>query len=176
MGNSEADSWFLVEHSEKARYFDKCVDLCKGDRQLSKTVLSLLIGNLTARLYKASVAIEASPVSPEDLCRIAGMIEEGIISYDSSKRIFDAIFASGGSPDDIVKKLSLAQINDEAELKKLVEGVLEDNPKSVADYKNGKDSVLGFIVGQCMKASKGKGNPQIINKMLREILNAGKDI
>jgi aspartyl-tRNA(Asn)/glutamyl-tRNA(Gln) amidotransferase subunit B len=85
--------------------------------------------------------------------------------------VVDEIFAAnGGTPEEIIERLSLAQVSDESELQKLIEGVLEANAKSVEDYKNGKTNAFGFMVGQCMKASKGKANPQVVNKILKEML------
>jgi len=169
MGIADADSALLVEQSDKAAYFEKCVQI--GGIS-PKTAVNWIIGDITGRLHKASVStIEVSPVSPEALCSMISMIERGMISNDSGKRVLDEIFANGGAPEEIVQRLSLAQVSDEAELKKIVADVIEANRKSIEDYKNGKTNVFGYIVGQCMKASKGKGNPQIINKLLRELLD-----
>ena len=80
------------------------------------------------------------------------------------------IFDTGNSPEKIVKEKGLIQISDEGELKKIVEEVLNNNEQSIIDFKNGKDRALGFLVGQVMKASRGKANPQLVNKMLLEMM------
>jgi aspartyl-tRNA(Asn)/glutamyl-tRNA(Gln) amidotransferase subunit B len=167
MGISESESWALVENTDKADFFEKCV---KIEAITPKIITNWIFGTLSAWLNKLLISISDSPVSPESLCEIIKMTEQGIISNDAGKAVLDEMFTNGGTPQDIIQKLSLVQVSDETELKKLVEGVLENNAKSVEDYKNGKSNVFGFIVGQCMKASKGKANPQIINKILREIL------
>ena len=78
---------------------------------------------------------------------------------------------TGKEPDDIVKEKGLMQISDEGAIQEVVNKVLEANPQSIVDYKAGKDRALGFLVGQCMKEMKGKGNPQILNKLILEVLN-----
>ena len=168
LGISEADSRLLAEHPDKAGYFEKCAQI--GSVSL-KTTVNWIIRELAACLNKFSVSIEDSPVSPEDLCSIISMVEQGVISNDSGKRVLDEMFAKGGSPEKIVQDLSLAQVSDKDQLKKIVEAVLNDNAQSVEDYKNGKSNAFKYLVGQCMKASKGKGNPQIFNELLRELLD-----
>ena len=167
LGVSEKESWSLVENSEKASYFESCIKLGKSQ---PKTVSNWLFSVLTARLNKSVISISECPVTPKMLCEILQLIEDGIISNDAGKTVIDEIFANGGSPADVVNRLSLTQVSDENQLRQLIGGVLESNAKSVEDYKNGKSNAFAFIVGQCMKASKGKANPQIVNKILREIL------
>jgi aspartyl-tRNA(Asn)/glutamyl-tRNA(Gln) amidotransferase subunit B len=99
------------------------------------------------------------------------MVENNKISLNAGKTVLNEIFEQGGEPTEIVSRLSLAQVSDEAELMALAREVLSENEKSVADYKNGKSNALGFLVGQCMRRSKGKGNPQILNKLLKELLD-----
>jgi len=167
LGVSDSDSWALIENLDKASYFEDCV---KIGTVSPKILTNWIFSVLTARLNKSFIPITDSPVAPSSLCEILGLVDQGIISNDAAKTVLDEIFTSGGKPQEIIERLSLAQVSDEAELRSLIEGVLENNPKSVEDYKNGKTNVFGFIVGQCMKASKGKGNPQIINKLLKELL------
>ena len=169
LGLSENDCWILVENIDKASYFEKCRQV--GDIS-PKMIFNWISGHLSALLNKYNITINDSPVSVEDICCILKMIDKNEISNDAGKIILDEIFSSGGSPAEIVDRLSLAQVSDESELIRLVRSVLEANPKSIADYKNGKSNAFGFLVGQCMKVSKGKGNPQIINKLLRNSLDS----
>jgi len=168
LGISEADSRLLVEQVDKAEYFEQCVQI--GGVSLKSTV-NWIVGDLAARLNKLAIPIERSPVSPKDLCGIIGMVEQGVIHIDGGRRVLDEMFASGGSPEQIVQSLSLAQVSDKGELEKIVKAVLDANAQSVADYKNGKSNAFKYLVGQCMKASKGKGNPQIVNELLRGLLD-----
>jgi aspartyl-tRNA(Asn)/glutamyl-tRNA(Gln) amidotransferase subunit B len=161
------ESRLLVESPDKAVFFEKCASI--GGVSL-KTAANWVIGDVTARLNKASLPIGASPLTPEYLCDILGMIESGEISNDAGRRVLDEVLAKSGAPIDIVEKLSLAQVSDEGQLRGFIRDAMEANPKLVEDYRNGKSSVLGFFVGQCMKASKGKANPQALNELLREML------
>jgi aspartyl-tRNA(Asn)/glutamyl-tRNA(Gln) amidotransferase subunit B len=169
MGIAEADCRLLVENADKAAYFEKCAEIGGVS---PKTAVNWIIGDLTARLNKNMIPTENSPVPPGDLCDMIGMIERGVISNDSGKRILDEMFAgkNSGSPEEIAQRLSLSQVSGEDELRRLVLEVVDANAKSAEDYRNGKSNAFGFIVGQCMKASKGKANPQVINKLLKEIL------
>jgi len=169
MGVSEDESWLLVEQKDKAEFFEKCAEI--GGVSM-KSAVNWIVGDLTARLNKSAVSfsIENSPVSPENLCAILKMVENGTISNSAGKTVLDEMFENGGNPEDIVKKLSLAQVSDEGDLKNIVKEVLAANPKSIEDYRNGKTNAMSYLVGQCMKASKGKGNPQIINKLMIEML------
>jgi len=103
------------------------------------------------------------------------MVERGEISNSAGKTVLDELFANAGAkketPEDIVKRLSLAQMSDEDGLKNIAKEIVAANPKLIEDYRNGKTNILGFLVGQCMKASKGKGNPQILTKLLKEIID-----
>jgi aspartyl-tRNA(Asn)/glutamyl-tRNA(Gln) amidotransferase subunit B len=164
----EFEAWLLVENPDKAKFFDECAAI--GGINL-KTAANWIVGDITARLSEASLDILKSPVSPEGLCEILGMVEAGKISLSAGKRVLDEMFAGAQSPAEIVERLSLSQVSDEDELRALVGGVLQANAKSAEDYKNGKTNALGYLVGQCMRASKGKGNPQILNRLLREMLD-----
>jgi len=162
----ESESWMLVEQLDKAFFFEKCTELGANPRNAANWIL----GHITARLNKSGISINDSPLSAAALCEILELVEKAKINLDAGKRVADEIFDNGGSPAEIVEKLSLAQVSDKGELEQLITEVLKANEKSVTDYKNGKTNAFGFLVGQCMKASKGKANPQIINSLLKEAL------
>jgi aspartyl-tRNA(Asn)/glutamyl-tRNA(Gln) amidotransferase subunit B len=168
LGIPEFEAWLLVDSIEKAEFFEQCIEI--GGISL-KTAANWITGDVTALLNAKNLPIEKSPVSPEALCKILGMVENNKISLNAGKTVLNEIFEQGGEPTEIVSRLSLAQVSDEAELMALAREVLAENEKSVADYKNGKSNALGFLVGQCMRRSKGKGNPQILNKLLKELLD-----
>ncbi|MCL2407053.1 MAG: Asp-tRNA(Asn)/Glu-tRNA(Gln) amidotransferase subunit GatB [Defluviitaleaceae bacterium] len=167
MGIPEQESRLLVENADKAAYFEECVSV-GGATVSAKSLATWVFGDIQARINKLGMSINDSPVRPVDLCRILGMFESGEISINAAREVLDEMFANGGTPDEIVKRLGLVQVNDEGELKEIVASVLAANDKSVADYKNGKSNALAYLVGQCMKASKGKANPVIINRLLLE--------
>ena len=129
-----------------------------------ETYSSLFIGILVGAL----LATGFNPIGTVDT-----MINEGFvpaISGNAGKKVLIQLFETDDSVDAIVEKLGLKQVSDEGAIQKLVDEVLAANPKSVEDYKGGKKNVVGFLVGQCMKASKGKGNPKMINQCLNKTL------
>jgi aspartyl-tRNA(Asn)/glutamyl-tRNA(Gln) amidotransferase subunit B len=166
MGIAELESRILAEQPDKAAYFEQYAKTGTSH----KAAANWITGDITSRLGKAGIVFEQSPVSPEALHSILDLIEKGTISNDAGKRVLEEIFVSGGTPGEIVSRLSLAQVSDEGDLKRIAEEILSATPQSAEDYKNGKSNALGFLVGQCMKASKGKGNPQVLNRLLREML------
>ena len=99
------------------------------------------------------------------------LIDKGTISSAIAKKVFEEMVETGANPEKIVEEKGLVQISDEGAIKEVVDRIVAANPQSVVDYKAGKDRALGFLVGQCMKEMKGKGNPQILNKFILEHLN-----
>lgn len=109
-------------------------------------------------------------LSPESLAKLIKLTENGTINGTVAKEVFEVIFEKDMNPEKYVEEHGLKQNNDEDGLKGIILKVIGDNPQSVQDYHNGKDKAIGFLVGQTMKATKGKANPGIINKLLRELL------
>ena len=99
------------------------------------------------------------------------MIEKGTISNNQGKKVIEELFTNPRDPEIIIKEKGLVQISDESALLKIVVEIIDNNPQSVADYKGGKDRAIGFLVGQTMRATKGQGNPQILNKLIKEELD-----
>ncbi len=135
-----------------------------------KKVSNYLMGE-TMRLLKSNdMEPEDITFSPENLARLIGLTDDNLINSSVAKEVFEKIFTDDINPVEYVEKNGLKQNNDEEGLRKMIQEVIENNPQSVSDYKNGKDKALGFLVGQTMKAAKGKANPGIINKILKELL------
>ena len=111
------------------------------------------------------------PFTAEHLAQMVNLIEKGIISSSIGKKVLEELFEKPRNPEEIVKENGWAQISDEGEIKKIVCEILKSNPQSVEDYKAGKDRAIGFLVGQAMKATKGKANPQMLNKLFIEEIN-----
>ena len=162
-GLTEFDANLIALSGEKTEFFERCV--AAGSVQ-PKNIANWLNGDVTYILNGKGTSLESSQLTPEKLVSLVGLIEKGTISNTAGKTVLEEIFASGGEPDDIVKAKGLAQVNGGAQLEEAVKAVLEQNEKSVADYKRGKTNALGFLVGQCMRATKGKGNPKAIHDML----------
>ena len=110
------------------------------------------------------------PFSASNFAKLIKLIDSGTISNSIGKKVFEDMIESGKEPEEIVKEKGLMQISDEGAIKEVVDRIVAANPQSIVDYKAGKDRALGFLVGQCMKELKGKGNPQIINKLVLEHL------
>ena len=111
------------------------------------------------------------PVSPENLGELVKLIDDGVISGKIAKNVFDEMFASGASPTSIVEEKGLKQISNPDEIAALIDGILRDNATQVEEYRQGKEKMFGFFVGQVMKQSQGKANPQLVNDLLKKKLS-----
>ena len=111
------------------------------------------------------------PFTAEQLANLVILIDKGTISSSIAKKVLTEMFENPREPEEIIKEKGWIQISDEGAIKEVVQKVLANNPQSVADFKAGKDRALGFLVGQAMKETKGKANPQMLNKMFAEEMN-----
>ena len=126
----------------------------------------------TMRLLKENnMDADQITFSPVNLAKLIKLIDDNVVNSSVAKEVFEKIFADDIDPEKYVEENGLKQDNDEEGLRKIIEEVVENNPQSVEDFKNGKEKAIGFLVGQTMKATKGKANPGIINKILKEILS-----
>ncbi|MEW6446797.1 MAG: Asp-tRNA(Asn)/Glu-tRNA(Gln) amidotransferase subunit GatB [Bacillota bacterium] len=158
------DAAVLTITREIGDYFEACVRLYPHP----KTVSNWVMGELARLLNATNTEITDSPVKPEQVAALLKLIDEGVISGKIAKTVFEEMFRTGKDPQLVVKEQGLVQITDEAELKAVVDEIIAANPKVVADYRQGKDKALGFLVGQVMKATKGKANPALVNRLLKE--------
>ena len=108
--------------------------------------------------------------SPLNLAKLIELVDAGTINSSVAKDVFEKIFADDIDPEKYVEDKGLKSMNDEGELKATIQGILDANPQSVADYRSGKEKAFAFLVGQTMRATKGKANPAIVNKILKELL------
>ena len=130
-----------------------------------------ITGELFALLNENNLEIAESPISPENLSKLINLISNGTISGKIAKTIFEIMSKEDKDPNIIVEEKGLKQESDPKALEDLIQKVLNSNEDKVNEYKSGKDKLFGFFVGQVMKESKGKGNPQMINKILKDKLN-----
>lgn len=165
-GLPENDAVILTNTKEMADYFEDCVSAYPNPKVVSNWVMGDLLGLLNAD----GVEITACKIKSEQLASMLVLIDEGTISGKIAKTVFVEMFASGKDPKDIVKEKGLVQISDEGAIIAVVDEVLAKNPKSVEDFRAGKERALGFLVGQVMKATRGKANPELVNKLLKEKL------
>ena len=169
-GIPEYDAGVLTASKALADYYERCVELFPEPKQVSNWVM----GELLRLLNEAGKEPEDCPVPPEGLAELLGLIKDGTISGKIAKGVFEEMFRTGRGAREIVKEKGLEQITDEGVLKAVVDQVLRDHPEEVSEYRKGKEKLLGFFVGQVMKATRGKANPQLVNKLLRDALK-GED-
>ena len=165
-GIAPADAHFLSGEPDLAAYFERAAARSGNPRAAANWVGSELIGRLNA----AKSGIDRSPVAPEALGDLVKLIDAGTISGKIAKTIFEEMFETGGEPGTIVRERGLVQITDEGAVAAVVEKVIAESPSQVAQYRAGKSAAIGWFVGQVMKASQGKANPALVNKILKEKL------
>lgn len=164
---NEQDAEILAMNKEVAEYFEQTVRKTSAD---ARRVANWVTGELNAALSVDNLDITSSPVTSDMLAGLLTRIEDGTISGKIAKEIFRSMWAGEGEADSIIESKGLRQITDTLEIESLVDQVLLDNPVQVDQFKSGKDKVFGFFVGQVMKLSKGKANPQQVNSLLRKKL------
>ena len=165
-GLPEYDATILTASKGMADYFETCV---KQFNQ-PKTVSNWVMGELMRELNNSGTDISASPITPERLVSLLQMVDKEAISLKVAREIFPELYSSAKTPEQIVQEKGLTQVSDEGALAKIIEEVLSKNPGQVAQFKEGKQQVLGFLVGQVMKASGGKANPGKVNELLKKKL------
>lgn len=133
-------------------------------------VSNWMMGDVLRRLNQDDLAIEDTHLTAKKLADLINLVGDKKINNNTGKKVLRDIFETGKDPETIVEEKGLIQISDHGELEAMVSQVLDDNPQSIEDYKNGKDRAVGFLVGQTMKASRGKANPQLVNKLIVEML------
>jgi len=165
-GLSPYDAGVLVAERETADFFEQVA----RDRD-AKLAANWVISELFGRLNKAGRDVTDSPVSADSLGGLIDLIADNTISGSIAKKVFDDMFETGREAADIVEEHGLRQVTDTGEIEGIIEKVLADNEDKVAEYKGGKDKLFGFFVGQVMRASRGKANPQMVNELLRKTLD-----
>lgn len=165
-GLPEYDAGILTSSRDLADYFESCVKLYENPKVIS----NWLMGDFLRLVNEKNMEISNVPVTAESLVKLLKLIDSKVISGPIAKTVFEEMFDTGKDPEVIVEEKSLKQISDRDELVSVIKKVLAENPKSVEDYKKGKKKALGFLVGQTMKATKGKANPQLVNEILLEEL------
>jgi aspartyl-tRNA(Asn)/glutamyl-tRNA(Gln) amidotransferase subunit B len=162
----EHDATLLTADKKHANYYEECVKLYNQPKIVSNWVLN----ELMALMSNTKQTIDDCKITPELFAGMMKLIDNGTISGKIAKTVYEEMFNTGQTAESIVKEKGLVQITDESEIIKVVEQIIAENPNTVQDYKNGKKNSIGFLVGQIMKATKGKANPQLVNKILAEKL------
>ncbi|WP_024786825.1 MULTISPECIES: Asp-tRNA(Asn)/Glu-tRNA(Gln) amidotransferase subunit GatB [unclassified Lebetimonas] len=163
----EYDAGVLTSEPELAKFFEEMVQRGVEPNAANRWLAIELLG----RLNKLNISIENSPVPAEKLSLIAIREKEAVISGAGGKKVLDLLMEEDLEVDEAIEKLGLKQVSDEGAIEKIVDDVLGANEDKVAEYKGGKEKLFGFFVGQVMKASRGKANPQVVNKLLKSKLS-----
>lgn len=167
---SEYDAMILSSDLSTADYFEEVAKAC-GDAKLSA---NWVMGDLQASLNKYEISISENPISSEALAGLIKRIKDNTISSKIAKTVFEAMLAGEGDADSIIESKGLKQVTDTGAIEKMVDEVIANNPSQVQQFKEGKEQVIGFFVGQIMKASQGKANPAQVNQLLKEKLSSKK--
>ena len=167
MGLPEADAVLLAETKEKSDFFESILAAAPIK---AKNAANWVLGDVSRLMNEQNKSINDLNLDPKQIAEIIALIEGNKISSSAGKQVFDEMMKTGKKPAEIVKEKGLEQVSDTSALQAIVDGVVANNQKSITDYKNGKTNALGFLVGQCMKASKGKGNPALMKEMLSKYL------
>ncbi len=136
----------------------------------AKAVANWVMGDLFAALNRTGKDITESPVKPENIGKLVDLIKDDTISGRIAKDVFEIMVETGDAPDKIVEERGLKQVTDTGAIEKVVDEVIAANPEKAEEVRGGKDKLLGWFVGQAMKASQGKANPGILNEMIRKKL------
>jgi len=171
LGLPEYDATQITNSKHMAEFFDKAVAKCGNAKLVSNWIMS----DLSRKLNETEMEITDVKFTAVNLGELIELIDKGTISSAIAKKVFEFMYESGDNPAKIVEEKGLVQITDESAIKDMVISVINENEQSVQDFLNGKDKAVGFIVGQVMKASKGKANPGVVNKLIMEELNKRKN-
>ncbi len=165
-GLPEYDCQMLTSDPTLARFFEDTVALGAPPKQAANWIMGQVLAALSARAMEP----KAMPLTPPTLARLIALVEGGALNRNTAVKVFEAVFDADGDVDAYVRDHGLEQVNDDALVEQAVERVLCANPKSVEDYRSGKDKAFGFLVGQVMRELKGKADPRAVNRLLRDRL------
>ena len=168
---SEKEANILTSSKYLCELFEETQEICKNAKATANWILS----DISRILNEKELEAEQIPFSEKELAQIITLIENGTISSSIGKKVLEELFSlSKGNmkmPKDIIEEKGWIQVSDENVIKNVVLKIIEENPKTVEEYRSGKTKVLGFLVGQAMKETKGKANPQMLNKIFAEELD-----
>ena len=168
LGLSTSDAVAISSDIDRADYFDACLAAGADPKQSA----NWMMGELSAHLNKHDITMTQSPIAPALLAQLIARIDDGTLSSKTAKTLFDALWSAGpaGDVDELIETLNLAQLSDDGALTQIVDELIAANPKQFDELRSGKEKMLGFFVGQVMKATQGKANPQQVNQIIRDKL------
>jgi aspartyl-tRNA(Asn)/glutamyl-tRNA(Gln) amidotransferase subunit B len=162
----EYDAGVLTADKALAQYYEDVVKLCDKPKQASNWVM----GDVLRFLNEDKLDIRKCPITADALANMITLIEEGTISGKMAKEILPEMYKTGFQPQKIIEAKGMVQITDEGELTKTITAIIDANPSQLTDYRGGKEKLFGFFVGQVMKVTQGKANPQMVNDLLKKML------
>ena len=165
-GLPEYDADIITGTKHLADIFEEATKICGKPKKVSNWIM----GETMRLLKEKEMDPEDIIFAPENLAKIVNLADAGTINNTAAKEVFEAVFNDNVDPDVYVEEHKMKQVNDEGALREAIEKVIAENPQSVDDYHNGKEKAIGFLVGQTMKAMKGKANPAMVNQILKELL------
>jgi aspartyl-tRNA(Asn)/glutamyl-tRNA(Gln) amidotransferase subunit B len=160
------DAGVLTADKALAGYYEEVVKLCDKPKQASNWVM----GDVLRFLNEEKRDIRNCPITPQALAELINLIEDGTISGKMAKDIVEEMYKTGKPPQAIIAEKGMVQITDEAALAKTIQSIIDAHPQQLKDYRGGKEKLFGFFVGQAMKATSGKANPQLVNNLLKKML------
>ena len=160
------DAQVLTASRELAEYFEACVDRFAQPKVVSNWVMGNLLGLLNAE----GKTITESPIAAEALAELLSLVDQGVISGNMAKRVFEEMARTGASAKSVVKELGLVQVSDSQAIEAEAQKVMDANPDQVAAYRGGKTKLMGFFVGQVMRATRGQANPKVVNEVFERLL------
>jgi len=163
---SEKEANHLTASKYLSNLFEDAIKICNNP----KAVVNWIMSDISREMNEREIEAESLPFTAKQLAELIILIDKGTISSAIAKKVLTELFENPKSPEEIIKEKGWIQISDEGAIKEVVLKILENNQQSIIDYKAGKDRALGFLVGQAMKETKGKANPQMLNKMFLEEL------
>lgn len=166
-GLSEKDARLLTASKYLSDLFEKAEEITQN----AKAVANWILSDISRILNEKEMEPDQIPFTADELAKVIQLIEKGTISSAIAKKVVEELFENPKDPEKIIEEKGWIQISDEGAILAVVQKILEANPQSVADFKAGKDRALGFLVGQAMKETKGKANPQMLNQMFKDELN-----
>ena len=170
-GLPKHDASLLAADFSLACFFEEATSISGADR--AKQVANWMLGDLAAHLNAEGIEIGEAKVTAAMLAELVGLVEDGTISGKQAKEVFAEMTESGDAPGAIVEMRGMRQVSDVAAIEAVVRRVLDANPSEVESYRGGKTGLIGFFVGQVMREMRGQGNPQVVNEVLRRMLDAG---
>ena len=164
---NDYDIDILTSNRELSEYFEKTIE---GTNLNAKTTANWIITEVLALANKKNIKVDEYPVNFKNLQNLLPNVQSEVISSKQAKDVYERMWNNGEDAQHIIENEGMKQISDTDELNKIVDNIIKNNYKSVEEYQNGKDKLLGFFVGQVMKETQGKGNPKLINQILKEKL------